>query len=296
MRYTYTIIIPHKNSPKLLKRCLDSIPQRDDLEVIIVDDNSNPDIVDFENFPGKDRQGTTVIFDKSGKGAGRARNIGLEHATGKWLLFADADDFFYPKAFNELGKYEDSDYDIIYFYCNSRDGKTGEIIPDRVPSIKTGIDNRDFNLLRYRSFVPWGKFIKREHVVTNKISFEEVIASNDAWFSAMVGFYAKKIATISIPLYCCTRNEVSLVYSPNILRIKSRIKVASRLNDFLYKHGLQRYRQYGIEWIFFFFPNHPLLFIWSIIKMRYKGDNVLYLRMLKRGFIKRMRIIMKSNN
>lgn len=53
--YTYTIIIPHRNIPKLLQRCLDSIPHRDDLHIIVVDDNSDPDKVDFEHFPGYDR-------------------------------------------------------------------------------------------------------------------------------------------------------------------------------------------------------------------------------------------------
>ena len=72
MKYTYTIIIPHKNSPKLLQRCLDSIPHRDDLHIIVVDDNSDPDIVDFKLFPGLDRNDVDVIFTKEGKGAGYA--------------------------------------------------------------------------------------------------------------------------------------------------------------------------------------------------------------------------------
>ena len=37
---TYTFIIPHHNCPELLDRCLTSIPQRDDIQVIVVDDNS----------------------------------------------------------------------------------------------------------------------------------------------------------------------------------------------------------------------------------------------------------------
>ena len=47
----YSVIIPHKNIPKLLQRCLDSIPVRDDLQVIVVDDNSDLDVVDFSHFP-----------------------------------------------------------------------------------------------------------------------------------------------------------------------------------------------------------------------------------------------------
>ena len=36
----YSIIIPHKNTPNLLQQCLDSIPYRDDIQIIVVDDNS----------------------------------------------------------------------------------------------------------------------------------------------------------------------------------------------------------------------------------------------------------------
>ena len=34
--YTYTIIIPHKNIPLLLQRCLDSVPLRNDVQIIAV--------------------------------------------------------------------------------------------------------------------------------------------------------------------------------------------------------------------------------------------------------------------
>jgi len=38
--YNYSIIIPHYNIPELLMRCLKSIPKRDDIQVIVVDDGS----------------------------------------------------------------------------------------------------------------------------------------------------------------------------------------------------------------------------------------------------------------
>ena len=117
----YSIIIPHKNIPKLLQRCLDSIPRREDVQIIIVDDNSDPDIVNFEQFPGLNDPFIEVVFTKDGKGAGYARNVGLTKAAGKWLLFADADDFFNYCINDILDEYVDSDADIIYFINNSVD-------------------------------------------------------------------------------------------------------------------------------------------------------------------------------
>ena len=89
--FSYTIIIPHKNCPDLLKRCVDSIPVRDDVQIIVVDDNSDED-----KKPSIERKGMEVVLldASSSKGAGRARNVGLKHAKGKWLLFADADDYY----------------------------------------------------------------------------------------------------------------------------------------------------------------------------------------------------------
>lgn len=63
----YSIIIPHKNIPNLLQRCLDSIPNREDVQIIVVDDNSDPNIVDFDKFPGLNRSNVEVIFTKKEK-------------------------------------------------------------------------------------------------------------------------------------------------------------------------------------------------------------------------------------
>ena len=65
-KYNYSFIIPHHNLPELLKRCVSSIPKRDDVQIIIVDDNSDPSIVDFDNFPFLGEKNVEVIFDKSG--------------------------------------------------------------------------------------------------------------------------------------------------------------------------------------------------------------------------------------
>ena len=88
----FSIIIPHHNTPELLKACVDSIPIRDDLQIIIVDDNSDKSVVDFNNFPGVACKNLEVVLSQKGRGAGWARNEGLKYAQGKWILFADSDD------------------------------------------------------------------------------------------------------------------------------------------------------------------------------------------------------------
>lgn len=279
--YSYSVIIPHKNSQKLLQRLLDSIPRRDDLQIIVVDDNSDPEKVDFNNFPGLNDTHVELYFDKTSKGAGHARNVGLEHAKGKWLVFADADDYFYSNAFSVIdNKIKEMNYDIIYFYCNSRNSETGVLLNDRVTSIKDGIVNRDYDKLRYMSYVPWGKVVKHDLIKKNNLRFEEVEASNDIMFSTLAGYYSQSIGIIEDALYCCTWTKGSLVSAPTLKRIKTRIIVTERVNDFLSGIGKLNYRVDAIDYVFFFFPRNLILFLWAIWRCRYKDDWIGYTKVI----------------
>ena len=70
MSYNFTLIIPHKNIPTLLQRCIESVPKRNDMQVLIVDDNSDPKQVNFTEFPGLNTPNIQIIFTKEGLGAG----------------------------------------------------------------------------------------------------------------------------------------------------------------------------------------------------------------------------------
>lgn len=90
----YSIIIPHYKSIDSLAKCIHSIPDREDIQVIIVDDNSGIEKSVFESSCLKNRQNVLVIYEQQNNGAGHARNVGLREAKGNWILFADADDYF----------------------------------------------------------------------------------------------------------------------------------------------------------------------------------------------------------
>ena len=111
----YSIIIPHKNTPELLQFCLDSIPVRDDVQVIVIDDNSSSDKVDFNHFPLWKGMYYEYHLTKEGKGTGYAQNIGLEYAKGKWVIFVGADDYLLPSISEILDDEKDTDADIIFF-------------------------------------------------------------------------------------------------------------------------------------------------------------------------------------
>lgn len=240
MKKDLSIIIPHYNIFGLLRKLLDSIPTKDNIEIIVVDDKS-----DEKGFEGivKEKKYEHVIFlknDTNKKGAGTCRNIGLEKATGKWVLFADADDFFVEGFYQKVAKYFDSDYDVIFFTPTSIYIDTQELA-DGHRSIECLILNYINNpnavnelSLRYKFFAPWSKMMRKDFICENDIMFEEVIAANDVMFSTKVGYHMKKFLVLNEIIYCYTMRYGSLTKN------MSKQVFDARLNEFIkYYHFLE---------------------------------------------------------
>ena len=209
----FTVIIPHKNIPLLLERLIKSIPMRDDLEIIVVDDYSDARVV--EQLRSLEREDSKFILNQECHGAGYARNCALPLAKGKWVLFADSDDFF-NLGFNDfLNEYTDSDADIVYFNANSVDTDTYEP-SNRVDHLHGFIEeyHKDKNkgelIMRYLFTEPWCKMVKREIIESHHIKFEETSIRNDVRYSYLVGHYAAKIIVDDRQLYCVTTRQNSV--------------------------------------------------------------------------------------
>jgi glycosyltransferase involved in cell wall biosynthesis len=216
----FSIIIPHKNIPDLLERCLKSIPQRDDLQVIVVDDDSE---IPARHCGNDGRVEFIFAKDEKRSGAGFARNIGLEHAKGRWIIFADADDFFNSPAFeNALDKYADSDADMICFANNSLNSddltvKENNFWSEMCERIKACKQEGNLDTIRYNAPVIWARFFKRSFVERIGARCQEVVVSNDVFFAVQTGCMADKIQLDENEIYCYTKRKNSLM---SIVRTK----------------------------------------------------------------------------
>lgn len=242
MHINYSIIIPHHNIPKLLIRCLASIPNRKDTEIIIIDDNSSAEIVDFDNFPGKERENTKIFFSKVNGGGGYARNIGVQMAKGDKLIFADADDFFNDNLSDLLDDYVSSDIDVVYFNANSVDTDTYQP-SDRAKLLNSWMNEwikNHSNIVdfKYRFGEPWSKIISRNLVVSNHLKFDETPIHNDTRFSYLVGFYAKKIKIDARKVYCVTTRKGSTCRIISDTNSLVRIRVFGTQTLFFQKHNI----------------------------------------------------------
>ena len=234
----YSIIIPHYNIPDLLGRCLRSIPQREDVQVIVVDDNS-PGNEDYTHkIPELKRNGIEFYVATSGKGAGHARNIGLEHAVGKWLIFADSDDFFVEDVSSILDEYANNENDIIYFNIFSCDCyDTNKRYPSKKDRLFSLYEKSNNDMIfRVGCVDPWGKIIRRQLVLDNNIRFQETRAHNDLLFSVMTGIKAQSVGIVNRPIYWYVIREGSLGHQKGIepiVKIKDRILAYKKTQEFL---------------------------------------------------------------
>lgn len=270
--YTFSIIIPHHNIPTLLQRCLESIPDNDRIQVIIVDDNSSSDIVDFSNFPGADRKNVEIIFDKSGLGAGHARNVGLERAHGTWLIFADADDFFAPNMYDIITQYKDSHEEYILFKADSVDSDSLEP-SDRHISLNRSIDSVFMGTMSSKEAslqmpTPWCRMIKRELIEKNNISYDEVMASNDVMFITKATCYAKSVMVSESVLYVVTTRKGSLWNnsSKDLKNYLCRLGVYIRRNRF---YDIFPYKKSIIMAYVLDARKFGLLGVWEVLKLLY---------------------------
>ena len=237
----FSFIIPHHNSPELLNRCIDSIPQREDVEIIVVDDNSMD-----EEKPSITRPDVKTIFldAAQSKGAGRARNIGMNNATGKWLLFADCDDYYEKNFLQVLDEYKNSSYDIIYFDAfHGVDLQTGRCSVSPVEkSLERFLENstelRNIKRLKHSSNDPWNKMFLHSYIKRIGARFDEVPATNDAWFCHYAATKTNNIHGVRKKLYYWVINPNSITTAKRSWAFeKQRAQVGARVHHLIESDG-----------------------------------------------------------
>lgn len=115
-----SIITPSYNSSKYLQETIDSVLKQtfQDWEWLITDDCSTDNSVEILEKQNDSRI-KVFITEKNG-GAGHARNISLENATGRFITFLDADDFWEPNFLEEMINFMKSENTELAYSTYSR--------------------------------------------------------------------------------------------------------------------------------------------------------------------------------
>lgn len=220
----FSIIVPIYKAERYLKRCVDSILQQTNgnFELILVNDGS-PDkchqICD-EYAILDDR---VVVIHKENGGVSSARNVGIDAANGKYLVFVDSDDFIdldminiYEKA---IENHQNVDYLLSGTTMRTYNIETLEeaINYELKPSIyntKTLLEalNIDYPLICISS--PWSKVFKKEILDKQNIRFdEEMTLGEDGYFNICYLEHCHNIVALDEICYYYIRQNTESLYS-----------------------------------------------------------------------------------
>ena len=199
----FSVIVPAYKVQAYLHECLESVLSQSypDLELIAVDDCS-PDACGaiIDEFAARDARVRAVHLPEN-QGLGRARNAGLEEATGDYLVFLDSDDTLTPDALRAIADRikETGEPDVLVFDY-ARTFWSGEARRNKVAAQLTEQGPAPFRLedrpgLLRVIMVAWNKAYRREFVEREGFAFPPGYYEDTPWTYPVL-MAAETIATL----------------------------------------------------------------------------------------------------
>lgn len=158
-----SVIIPVYNQQELVIRALESIPTRDDIEIIVIDDKSTDKTYQqvLRYMINNEDKNILLLQNDKNKGVGYTVNKGYDIAKGEYIILLGSDDYF-TEEFEESLKELDGT-DLIYFNLEDNEGNIWKI------------DNISKN-----TYVGSVKFMKRSFIGDTRCP--EIRATEDLYF------------------------------------------------------------------------------------------------------------------
>jgi glycosyltransferase involved in cell wall biosynthesis len=263
-----SIIVPIYNVEPYLEKCLTSLLTQDiplsDYEVVCINDGS-PDnsriIIQKvqEEFPN------VILIDKQNEGVSRARNDGIDVATGKYVLFIDPDDFIHHNCLRNIldnADRPDSQVSFLNFTVINEFGNTSTTYFKSEDSSRVISGIEAYFLARGDGLIDpdriWGILFNTSFLNKNNLRFlPEVPFLEDGEFIARILALAEKCVFDSTPFYLRTTRlgsatNSSLLYSIEATRgfILSAVSLKNfQLNSNLNLHQVRFLNQPIVKFV-----------------------------------------------
>jgi len=252
-----SVILPVHNVEPYLRQCMDSLLSQTlrEIEVICINDGStdgSPAIL--TEYQARDHR--IKIINQENKGAGAARNVGIEAAEGQYLSFLDADDFF-DKDMLRLAyqRAEEKQADICIYEADFYDNNTGKVEKcgfavrkDKLPKgdvfSRTQINTNIFHDIMGWA---WDKLYRRSFVLNQKLRFQEQRTSNDMYFVFASLLKAGRITILNRTLYHQRRNVKGSLSNTREKSFECFYSALMKIRDELEK--MQIYPQYEQDFV-----------------------------------------------
>lgn len=223
----FSIIVPVYNVERYIEKCIASIENQTlkDYEIIVINDGTKDSSIDCI----KDRN--IKLINQKNKGLSAARNTGVKHANGDYLIFLDSDDYWEQNLLKEISNSLENSPDLVRFQIREVDENNNVIMTYNEKSFKNKTGEAAFELITNYHFVEnaWCYAIKREYYLKENFAFKEGTVHEDFGLIPLIIIKAKVVNSISYIGYNYLQRSGSIMSSNNYDKIKKKV------NDF-YTH------------------------------------------------------------
>jgi len=240
--YKISIIIPIYNAETFLKTTLESVINQtigfNNIELILIDDCSTDNSKNIiKEYSDMYNNIIPIFLEKNSKTPSIPRNIAIEKATGKYLMFLDSDDEYMPDICERLY------YEIIKSKSDLVTANAITKIEDReIIDINYSepfyeiTPNKDLSL--FKTFRIWGTIYNKSFIKKNNIRFIIVSINEDTYFNYKCFLRANKIIYLNdyhgvIHYENYHNNHTSLTNSFNKFNVNSTIDAFIKIKDLI---------------------------------------------------------------
>lgn len=222
-----SVIMPVYNAEKYLAQAIQSVLNQTypNWEIIAIDDNStDASVAILNSFQANDKRIRYYKNDKD-KGAGSCRNIAIEKASGQYLMFLDADDFYHSELIQNVANASLYEPDIIewpFSICNE-DGTNKKLGWGK--NYPTGWVSLKNYWVMYATCL-WCRAFRKRFIIDNNIKNSHVSSGQDNNFTIPAFEKAKNFYFINLPdayIYRQISHSLSHKISKPQIKIHSEI-------------------------------------------------------------------------
>lgn len=245
-----SIIVPIYNIKiELLEKCIDSIINQSlkDIEIILLNDGSNMEEIDEVCKKYSLNDSRVRYVNKCNEGCSKTRNLGVELAKSKYVIFIDADDYveqnMIERLYTQIEK-EKSDVCICGYFLENNRTLLKEVLPSKnIKDLESAL--KDINIFGY----PVNKIYKKNIILDKGILFpEDIHMSEDLVFNFKYFYYCKKISIVDTALYHYLKLGTGA--SANKYKYKERFKAIDYMSDFYKKYSKYDEKSSIIQFIY----------------------------------------------
>lgn len=243
----FSIIVPMHNAEKYISESLRSVFNQSffSIELLVVDDGStDSSVANCMTLLGEGYE--FILLGQEQSGPNVARNLALKHASGKYILFMDADDRLSSSGlellYSEINKYPAAE--VVSFGYIFFDDKTGDVRSAYYPS-RRDLRGGDIFLeaLIGGDFggVCWNKCYLHTFLKAHDIFFiPDKIHGRDLIFSRSVALEAREWHSFEVVIYESRFRFGSFSRNFNVDNIRSALDVVDKHIDIFYDAALRR--------------------------------------------------------